>query len=85
METKEQTFAGIISAAKKAALTQCAEEVMEYANDYLKGYGVESVSCGESGALYVNLGETYETTIMYSEEEGYFVCSWGDWIEEKEQ
>jgi len=64
---------------------------LEYCNQYLNGYGIEPIT-GEFTwvnhyyqniiALYVNLGDTYTTTIVYDTERGKFlISSWGDFYE----
>ena len=68
------------------------DEVLETANTALDGHGVEAIQA-EDGykvddywrdtiLLYVNLGETYETTICYdTEADEFFIGSWGDFVE----
>jgi len=79
----------------KAWIKQCynkpwtEELVMCAANEIIGGHGVESIGInGEwdyGKASFVNLGDTYDTTLLYDhEEEEYMVCSWGSWVEEKE-
>ncbi|WP_218253604.1 DUF2958 domain-containing protein [Candidatus Magnetobacterium casense] len=75
---------------------QSHEEVdaaLELANEALGGYGVEAVPIAgqvdkyyyNTGALYVALGDTYDTTILYdTREEKFFIGSWGDWLEEQQ-
>jgi hypothetical protein len=67
------------------------DAVLMMANSLLHGYGV--VSCrderawvdsyyGDTIALYVNTGETYDTTLLYdTEAKEFLVISWGDWYE----
>jgi hypothetical protein len=64
---------------------------MDALNQIYKGFGVESLvvsgkwidsywrdNCG----LYVNVGETYQMTIVYDTEKQEFICtSWGDFYE----
>ena len=53
-------------------------------NDLLEGYGVESLGNTDSPGYYpeyayINLGDTYTTTIVYKRETGkYLLSSWGD-------
>jgi len=67
------------------------DEAMETADEILGGHGVEGIQ-GEGAfidkywrdtiLLYVNLGDTYDTTICYdTEEEAFFIGSWGDFYE----
>lgn len=65
--------------------------VLTMANSLLHGYGVESCRderawvdsyYGDTIALYVNTGETYDTTLLYdTEAKEFLVISWGDWYE----
>lgn len=74
---------------------KAVDEAMDAANDALGGHGVESVSGKGSNLgkywrdtilLYVNLGDTYDTTICFDpDEEDFFVGSWGEFLEEWEQ
>lgn len=58
-------------------------------NEVLEGYGVEAIRGswvdgyhGDVCALYVNLGDTYDQTVIYDTRKGeYKVTSWGDWVE----
>jgi len=37
-------------------------------------------------ALYVNTGDTYNTTLLYeTERECFIVTSWGDWVEKNQR
>jgi hypothetical protein len=74
---------------------KAVDEAMEKANEILDGHGVEAAQ-GEGSNLgkywrdtilvYVNLGDTYDTTICYDpDEEEFIVGSWGDFIEAWEQ
>jgi len=70
------------------------EKRMCAADEIIGGHGVEYITnelgcsegeCNNSGT-YVNLGDTYDTTLFYDYGESEFmVCSWGDWIEEQER
>jgi hypothetical protein len=57
------------------------ELIMHAANQIMMGYGVEYIPAGhnaKSPAIeYINLGDTYITTLMYING-SYKVCSWGD-------
>lgn len=67
------------------------DAVLMMANLLLHGYGVESCRderawvdsyYGDIIALYVNTGETYDTTLLYdTEAKEFLVISWGDWYE----
>jgi len=49
----------------------------------LPAYGIEYVSCGGRELAYINLGETYATTVC-AEGADYWLGSWGAWYEEVE-
>jgi len=67
------------------------ERTMKIANKYMRGYGVEAVRdeniwighyWQNTGLLYVNKGDTYDTTLVYDTEKNKFdIMSWGDWAE----
>ena len=66
------------------------EEAMEAINEALGGCGVEVLRAdnewdsyyGDIVAEYVNMGDTYDVTILYDINEcKYEVTSWGDWVE----
>lgn len=59
---------------------------MEEANTLLDGNGIEYVSSPKGSEIaYVNMGDTYDTTILRDEESGQvWVGSWGDWLEQEE-
>ena len=70
------------------------EQVMEAANEILEGHGVEAMRCngdhgyyhGEIHAVYVNRGDTYDSTLIYESETGRFiVSSVGDYVESVER
>ena len=46
-------------------------------------FGVEHVSCADKEISYVNLGDTYDTTIIQEGDE-FSISSWGGWVEETE-
>ena len=71
------------------------DEAMEAANRILNGHNVEGIR-GEdyqvdkywmdTVLLYVNLGDTYDTTILYDTEDKEFsIGSWGDFMEAWEE
>jgi len=79
----------IDSAITKAGTPSAVDRVLDAANAALGGYGVEAIE-GEWHdryyqnivALYVNMGDTYNTTILFDAVKGRFhVTSWGDWVE----
>lgn len=68
---------------------KAVDRVLDEANKALDGFGVEAIEMGWHGhyylsiaLLYVNLGDTYQNTVLYDTEEGRFeVGSWGNWVE----
>jgi hypothetical protein len=70
------------------------DEALEYANKKMNGSGVEPIRVegewdryyGDVIALYVNMGDTYDLTIVYDVfNGGYIATSWGDFLEKWEQ
>ena len=65
------------------------EQVMSAANEIIEGFGTEAIFGSRikwPDFEYVNLGDTYITTLGYDYlTERYVVCSWGDWIERAER
>lgn len=68
------------------------KERLEKVNELIKGYGTEAIrGTWENGywcdivACYVNLGDTYATTVMHVRTGKFIVCSWGDWIERNQK
>ncbi len=70
---------------------QKVDQYLEYANKEIDGYGVEAVTDENAYvdsyyhniiALYVNMGDTYVPTVVYSTEtKEFMVTSWGDFYE----
>ena len=67
--------------------------LLDIFNENLGGYGVEVLRSsdfrksywGDIIALYVNMGEKYETTILYDiDNEEFIKTSWGDFMENRE-
>lgn len=69
------------------------DAALELANTMLGGYGIEAVRDGgrsnyyqDIGVLYVNMGDTYNTTILYdTRKERFYVTTLGDYIEKYEK
>lgn len=64
------------------------ETTILYANDVMKGHGVEVVrpeSCpwfGEPEALYVNMGDCYITTVVFdTKRKQWYLTDLASWIE----
>jgi hypothetical protein len=69
-------------------------EGMKQANELLRGHGVEAIHSGNHRrgywgdivALYVNMGDTYNATLLYDVLAKEFkVTTMGDWVQEYEQ
>jgi len=81
----------IIKAIDQAKSHEDIDQALDDANEFIGGYGVEAVR-GEGYqvdryyydiiALYVNMGDTYSTTLLYDTENGeWLITSWGDFFE----
>jgi hypothetical protein len=69
---------------------ECAENGhgLRFANQYLKRhgfitFGIEHISIEDREIVYINLGDTYDCTVI-QEGHDYFTGSWGDWVSEVE-
>ena len=69
---------------------QDVDRALEFANGAMEAYGVEAVRgdiprrspYGDIVLLYVNTGDTYNTTLVYDTHKDKFsVASMGDWVE----
>lgn len=67
-----------------------ADKALDEINEIIGGHGVEAINgdhhvdnyYGDTVALYVNTGDTYNSTVLYETEEGrFFVTSFGEWVE----
>jgi uncharacterized protein YidB (DUF937 family) len=79
-----------LAQALKSKGRSAIDKALVIANDVLDGNGIETLTSedawdnyyGDTIALYVNLGDMYHTTVLYSiEEEDFIVDAPGDWIE----
>lgn len=61
-----------------------SDRLMEAFNEILNGHGVESL--GEDyGYDYVNMGDTYDTTLLFDKENyRILIGTWGDIVESEE-
>jgi hypothetical protein len=68
-----------------------AQYEMETAlNEALEGYGTEVIPPNfappNPDAAYINLGDTYTTTLLYDyQRDKWIITSWGDWVELQER
>jgi hypothetical protein len=61
---------------------------LDYANQLLDGDGIEYIPSEQdtmrsrAGLEFVNMGDTYDTTLIYDFSTGrFYVGAWGDWVE----
>ena len=54
-------------------------------NEIISGFGIEAVEINGRYYNYVNLGETYATTVMTDPSGRFFLTSWGDLVEALER
>jgi hypothetical protein len=63
--------------------------ILTACNEVLDGHGVEAIRgswvdgyYGDTCAVYVNMGDTYDQTVVYDTRKGkYIITSCGDWVE----
>jgi len=61
-----------------------SEAIKQAGSKYSIGYGVEGFcwDCGRDGISYLNMGDTYDQTIMFdSRSDRFWVGCWGDFVE----
>jgi hypothetical protein len=59
-----------------------APRILQTADKMMNGNGVERISGVGGGLMYVNMGDTYDTTLIYDYKTNRFVVSsWGDIVE----
>lgn len=67
---------------------------MDACNAALRGFGVEGIRCGltvssywqDTCAIYVNMGDTYDATILYDTvKQKFYVTTLGDFVEAKQE
>lgn len=70
------------------------DEQLDRLNTALDGFGIEAIEGAEERsnyygnivALYVNMGDTYDTTLLYDVPHRRFIqTSWGDWVERNQE
>lgn len=92
---KAKELADKLAAAVNSDENDAIDEVMEFANEAINGNGVEAIQGDgafidkfwrDTVLVYVNMGDTYDQTILYDTESSEFsVGSWGDFMEEWEK
>lgn len=78
---------------KTRPIDSAAEDAMEKLDGLVGGHGVEVIRGDGPGgywpdavALYVNMGDTYDTTILYDvHKERFSVMAWGDFVERNQR
>ena len=82
MKPTQEQLQGALRAARRKGSLCAAERYLQRKG--ILCFGVESVSCADRSIEYVNLGDTYDTTII--DDDGDFaIASWGGWYEETER
>ena len=82
----DQSYVKVCRILTERDLREHPSHTLARCSDLIDGHGVESVSLATGDELaYVNKGDTYDATLCYTEERGYFVSSWGDVAEESER
>jgi len=73
---------------KKKMDTESVEDALAFADKTMDGFGVAYIASSEDtmrtpdGLDYVNMGDTYDTTLAYDHGKGkYLITSWGDVVE----
>jgi hypothetical protein len=78
------------SATDRLQGSAAAEDALQVANDVMRGHGVEVINGAglfrgywqDAIAAYVNMGDTYTTTLLYDRlKDRFYITSWGDWLE----
>lgn len=70
------------------------DDILDMANDLLDGHGVEAIRGDyhvdnyyhDIVGLYVNMGDTYNLTLLYDTDRGkFYVTTMGDWVEKNDR
>lgn len=79
---------------QRASYPGAVDKALDLANKLLGGYGVEAITDPDRHvsnyymgiiALYVNMGDTYTTTLIYdTEQREFFLTDYGSWLEAAE-
>jgi hypothetical protein len=65
---------------RKSVGERSARELMKEVDRVVHGYGIEELKC--TPLIYINMGDTYNTTLLFNTSNGMFdVWNWGDWLE----
>lgn len=89
-----RAIAGKLPEQEEHDTHEAVDFALEVADEVMGGFGVESITVEGAYvdsfyynivALYVNMGETYQTTLVYdTEREVFYRTSWGSWVESQE-
>lgn len=80
----------LVSMMQSAQRGKEVDAVLDYADKLLEGHGVEAIRgenitdgyYGDIVALYVNMGDTYNATILFDvDRHKFYATSYGDWVE----
>ena len=55
-------------------------DALERANAAMNGHGVEGLYPNFPNFYYVNMGDTYSTTLCFTGK-SFYIGTWGDWVE----
>ena len=73
---------------------ELVDNLLDSFNSELSGYGIEAIRCDtvwdsyycDICALYVNMGDTYASTILYDTVKGkFYITTFGDFVEKNER
>jgi hypothetical protein len=90
-KTKTSDYKTVNQWIEKCLFPPCYVERLEKAlNEILEGYGSEAIFSSDNQTVpcftYVNLGDTYTTTLIRDyDKETWIISSWGDYLEYKEK
>lgn len=74
---------------KSLAKTRDRRKLLELANKIMEGHGVEGGFNQDFnhpvGCSYVNMGDTYNTTLILHDSGTITIGCWGDWVESQER
>jgi hypothetical protein len=84
----------VLKLVKRPGSDNSADRTMEKINKLIGGFGVEAIRSEEAWdrfwtdivAICVNMGDTYDLTVVYDVDEGKcIITTWGDWVEDAER
>jgi len=90
----DRTSSALASRLKHASTSKQVDDALDFVNQTLNGHGVEAIRGDyhvdnyyyDIVALYVNMGDTYNSTILYeTDNDRFLLTSWGDWVERNDR